>query len=232
MDDSNPGYVPQTYQVLDPFAMVGQFAEKLPRLELPGIGAKFFQFEDRTYLLYQSGDDYRLRDVFARTDRVVLEWLRDAPASFLDKGVSLLADGRMLIQVRQPYGLDVSSTLTLGEVLASDSYTQTMRPIFLPQSILPVNGIRWSEHPSGMMLTSAADRFYWLDYEQGIIRDYCYSEGRFRGTSLDGRFAAFVGETLPHTQPIPKFTVLLNLENGYASKLDGYEFLVWASAGN
>ncbi len=73
-------------------------------------------------------------------------------------------------------------------------------------------------------------RFIWFDYQQGVMKGYCLPAAEFWGISLDGKFAAFVHETLPHTIPIPKTTLILSLETGYVSEINKYAFLGWAQA--
>lgn len=220
----------ETVQILNPFTLEGEYVENLPPLQVQGIGATFFRYAGRTYLIYQSGDDYHLLDMFVQTDQTVLEWLRDDPADFLDKGISILSDGHMVIRVDRPYGLDMSSAMSPAEVVVSNSYSQTMRPIFLPEAIMPATAGLLSQDARGVAIVGESERFYWLDQEKGIIKDYCFSYG-LSGMSRDGKFAVFVHAVLPHSQPVPKTTFVLNLETGYVSRIDGYEFIEWAWAG-
>jgi len=218
----------KTVQVLNPFTLEGQFVENLPRMTNVGIGAKFLHHADRTHLIYQDGYDYRLRDVFAQTDQLVLEWLRDDPADFLDKSVSIVSDGYIVIRVDRPYGLDMSPPMSPEEVVASHSYSQTMRPIIFPSAIMPASAGLLSENIPGVIVSGDAEWFYWFDYQQGVIKDYCFPSDGFFKASLDGKFAAFTRETLPHTLPTQKTTFILNLETGYVSRIDNYAFFGWA----
>lgn len=219
----------ETVQILNPFTLEGEYVGNLPPLQVQGIGAEFFRYAGRTYLIYQSGDDYHLLDVFAQTDQIVLEWLRDDPADFLDKGISILSDGHLVIRVDRAYGLDMSSAMSPAEVVVSSSYSQTMRPIFFPEAIMPATAGLLSQDARGVAIVGEAGRFYWLDQQKGFIKDYCFSYG-LSGISLDDKFAAFVHAALPHSQPVPKTTFILNLETGYISRIDGYEFIGWARA--
>lgn len=217
-------------QVLNPFTLEGEFLNGLPRMQVAGIGAKFFQYDDQTYLIYQSGDDYHLMDFSAQTDQVVLEWLRDDAADFLDKGIDILADGHIIIRVHRPYGVDISSPMSPDDLIVSQSYTQEMRSVVFPQAIMPVRVSPFSKTYPVMVLSGDTEdsRFYLFDYQRGVIRDYCFPLNGFSGISIDGKFAAFTRLHLPSADPVPKTTYILNLETGYFAQIDKYEFMGWA----
>lgn len=201
-----------------------------------GIGAQFFQYAGRTYLIYQGGNnDYRLFDIASQKDQLILKWLQEDASPFLDKGIFVLAGNQIVTLVSRSYGFDISRPMSIEELKISHSYSETMQPVMLPQAIMPASETsNFSRNTSAMVIHDDTDnhRFYWFDYHKGIITNYCFapeSDG-FRDFSPDGKFAVFTHYELPNPQPIPKTTFIFNLETGYVSQIDGYEFIGWAKA--
>jgi hypothetical protein len=224
-------------KVINPFTMEEELLTNLPKTDIIGIGAILFRDAGETWMLYQAGYDYRLFNASTQTDQQVLEWLSAVDVPFLATGISVTTDGQIAIKVVRPYGFDMSPLMRVPEVIASESYTQTMQPVFLPESILPAQPSWESTSTSAMSIyndseqkPNPAPQFYWFDYEQQIIKDYCFAPKGRADISPDGKFVAFTRHYLPSLQPVPKSIFILNLDTGYISQIDGYQFVGWAWA--
>lgn len=224
-------------KAINPFTMDEELLTDLPETTVTGIGSILFRSAGQTWMLYQAGYDYRLFNVSTRTDQQVLEWLSAADVPLLAKGISVATDGQISIKVVRPYGFDMSPLMRVSEVIASESYTQTMQPVFLPENILPAQPSWESTSTSAMSIyndseqnPNPAPQFYWFDYQQQIIKDYCFAPLGSASISLDGRFVAFTRVYLPSQSPAPKSIIILNLDTGYTAQIDDYRFVGWARA--
>ena len=219
-----------TFIVVNPFSGASEKLLALPEVQIEGIGAKFFVQSERLYLIYQQRDDYHLLEVYTGRKWQVLEWLREDPAEFLDKGVTIADDGRVIVTISRPYGLDISYPMTADELLASNSYTATMRQVILPDSVLPAHPTTLRATPTlGMVVFGEGDAgpHYWLNISEATIAGYCFAEGGGGPLSPDGSIYALTQRWLPSPQPIPKSVFLINLKTGYIARLDGYEAVNW-----
>lgn len=218
------------FYIINPFTGEGQPLTDLPSLQIEGVGAQFFIQAGKLYLIYQKGYDYHLFDTTRKSDELVLEWLRDDPADFLEKRLTILDDGRVVIRIDRPYGFDLSEPQTTNELVASNNYTTTMRPVIFPDSILPARGSTLLTKPHlGMFVYGQGDAgpLYYLNLDQGTMTGLCFSEEDGGLLSPDGTFSAITRWHLPSTQPVPKTLFIINLQTGHVTRLDDYAALTW-----
>jgi hypothetical protein len=223
--------------VINPFTMEAEPLSNLPETQVTGIGAVLFQAAGHTLMLYQAGYDYRLFDASTQTDQQVLEWLSSEAVPFLDKSIYATTSGQIVIKVVRPYGFDMSPLMDINEIITSESYTQTMQPVIVPKDVLPVhpslestNTLAMSFYQDSEENPQSAPKFYWFDYQQQIIKDYCFAPQGFASLSLDDKFVAFTRLHLPSQAPVPKSIFILNLETGHIAQIDDYQFAGWAQA--
>jgi hypothetical protein len=219
--------------------MAEEFLADLPPTQITGLGAILFRASGHTFMLYQAGYDYQLYDPLTDTSQQVLSWLSSAGEPTINKSIDVTAAGRIIIRFGRPYGLDVSAAMDIDAVVASSNYTQTMQPIGLPESVLPVQLSLLSRNAAGMILyraslddpEGATPLFYWLDLQRQVLNDYCFdATNAFAEISADGKFVAFTRHHLPSQAPVPKSILVVNLETGYIAQVEGYRFIGWGQA--
>lgn len=223
-------------KVINPFTMEEELLTNLPETDVTELSL-LFRATGHTWLFYQAGYDYRLFNVSTQTDQQVLEWLSLENVPSFDKGLYVTTNGQIMITIVRPYGFDMSPLMRVHEVIASESYTQTMRPVFWPENILPADPKQISVLTYGIPVyrdswqnPNPAPQFYWFDYPQQVIKDYCFEPLGWASISPDGKFMAATRYYLPSQQPVPKSIFILNLETGYVAQIDGYQFVGWGWA--
>ena len=218
------------YYVVNPFTLEVERLMDLPPTQVEGLGGRIFQQGGKNYLLYQQGENYRLHDPALNTDQPVMQWLADEPAGLYDKTITLTGDGDIVVRMKRAYGLDVSDPLSVEALAAARSYTETMHPLNLPPAMLAgYAGLELVGEELSVVSTTAEGTLYVFDAQVGVIRQYCGTG--LRGFSVDGRFAVFTKVESPSPLPIPKTSYVLNLETGYMSQIDGYEYIGWLVRG-
>lgn len=217
------------YFVVNPFTGESEQLADLPPTQVEGIGGIVFQQDGRIYLLYQDGYDFRLFEHGTQTDQQVLAWLTADTAYFLDKGVQIDGTGQIVIEIQRSYGFDTSGPLSVNSLIASQTYTETMRQVHLPEAILPARGGSrlGRDHFTWISSEVKEDAFYLLDGVSGVIHEYCIPTRRLIAISPDFGFAAFTRDELPSPQPVPKIVYVLNLETGHLSQITDYEAIGW-----
>lgn len=126
--------------------------------------------------------------------------------------------------------------MTLGEARQSLSYSGTMVRVVLPDEVLAEAMYTQDGVPHFFPLQIGTEKplflffgripQYVFDFNAGILIDYCLPPNSSDRISPDGRFYAFTD----HVIGDPEITsvYILNLENGYVSVIDDFEFMGWA----
>ena len=217
-------------KIVNPFTLEEENLTNLPPIQVEGIGAIFFRESGHTYLLYQSGYEIHLLDLDQHTDHLAFRWLNSEESSYSDLNFFQVGE-KFFVTVKRDYGFDMSSELNTGEITSMVSYTRMMQPILLPEGILSAEPFELSPSGQAMMIYLKEDQqisFYRFDYESNVIDDYCYDAMDSRASvSPDGKFIAFTRFYFPSSRPVPKSIFIINLETGYMSQINGYQFVGW-----
>jgi hypothetical protein len=223
-------------KVIDPFTKEEEILTGLPKMQVEGVGAAFFRIEDHTYLLYQSGWDVRLFDPINKTDILVFQWMKEDVAPFLDSGIFYKGNGRFLAWVDRSYGFDLSPEMTIDEIQYQNNFFQIMQQVIFKEKNLPISPSYPLPANAHALLLDQWDgknnlgkqpRFYWFDYSTGILKDYCFEELSGSNISPDGKFVAFTKYEEPSYQPVPALITILNIETGYRTIIEDYQFIGW-----
>jgi hypothetical protein len=226
----------QPRKIINPFTKEEEILTGLPKMQVEGVGAKFFRYYGHTYLLYQSGKEVRLFDLINQSDYPVFQWLKEDAAPFLDTSIDY-SNGRFLARVNRPYGFDISPEMNIEEIRSQVDYSKVMRQVIFPEQVLPISGLsplspntpafelaQWG----GKDNLNKPQKFYWFDYSTTKYKDYCFEyNNALSNISSDGKFVAFTQYDLPSSLPIPTSIIIINLETGYRTKIEDFQFIGW-----
>ena len=244
-DDSNERPPVTAYMPLltiNPFTLTHEPLPALPETEGERHFADLIRADGRLYALYeiwsQRGFSFYVFDYADETARQVFRWL-DSTEWDLYKSLNIMvtAGGAFVLSVDRPYGIDIAFDLALSSAVSQDNYDGNMRPITLPEGILPA--YVWSISPFTETIALREELpgddlsqdlgFYVLDYGKMTLTDYCLRQDISTELDLspDGRFAALTLIDLPSSLPPRTSLVILSLETGHMAEVDGYRMAGW-----
>jgi hypothetical protein len=227
-------------KIINPFTMEERTIPPFPddETDTKELVTSLFLVDDHAYQMYPAKYEWQLFDYDSMTSHSIFQWLQFNKISYNDIHFLGYGSETYIAYVFRDYGFDISPELDIDEIAASHEYNQIMRAIMMPDAILPTYPSRIASTKQAMLLVSfdmfsdidLQTRIYWFDIENMVVTDYCFSlDYSQRNLSPDDRFIAFTQEFYPVTypSPVPKSITILNLDTGYISKIDDYEFIGW-----
>lgn len=237
-----PFYVYVPLLSINPFTLEAHPLTTLPEERTDRFLIDYFRNMDSSYELYSIGagpvDKFVLYRYSDDTSQSVFKWLTGKDwVNAITMQIWLLADNTFTVTVTRPYGMDLASGLDLQAITLQQGYDEVMRKIVLPDKMMPFFVLaRFPNNAPFLLLEQTTVDyyppigFYVLDYQNMIIRDYCFDPS-FRGDiidiSPDGHFLATTFYENPLTESGDKWIVVLNLDTGYISYIPDYQFIGW-----
>lgn len=153
-------------------------------------------------------------------------------------------NGFFISTVQRPYGIDISPEMKFEEVIVDWDYIEIMKAVVWPEELPLSSSTYLIPAIDSIAMGPVHDRsiqyddsnpwifwFYSLDYKNWIIKDYCFAirgTNRRAGFTQDGRFFAYTHEDDSSGQePVPKTIHILNLETGFISQIEDWQFIGW-----
>jgi hypothetical protein len=231
-----------------PLYSVNPFSgEKRTLLPLPdsAIFNGYFTLGGKPYTLYYEGlqpfEKIILYDYSNDLSTPIAQWLVGKEwINFHNAGVGVNEEGVFDIRVYQPYGFDLAVNLDLENISLPNSYEEVMVAVVLPGVFL--NNVVWRIGKDSFAIEQTYYEngenptcFYVLEYNKMNLKDYCLDvedPSNPVHISLDGRFVSFsLLEGLGSSNPLhAKEVVILDLETGRISRINGFKVLGWAKA--
>jgi hypothetical protein len=162
------------------------------------------------------------------------EWINISNFNFWDD-----ENGMFTVWVDRPYGFDLAENLTIDSISQDISYGDVMETVKLPNGFPNTSVVAGLEN--SLYLIERYDRYsqddnginlFIFDFERNILIDYCFDREDFTtwvNISPDRKFVAYTffegedGENPSHAKEV----VILNLETGHISYLDGVKVVGW-----
>jgi len=226
-------------EIIDPFTLAEQPLESLPDEDILRDQLFIFSDSQSLYDLYSFGhspfEKFVLYVYANKVSQPVFQWLTNSDGVNSINTRLFYQDNAFSIVVTQPYGLDISSDLSLEAIKLQMDYAQAMERLELPKELLPLTVQAWAPKTNSLLLSEVNSdidnprplKFYNLDYKQKVIKDYCFEIP----TNLDGIYPSpdghFISFSFRDSGPLKGGITVLNLDTGFMSVLENYHMIGW-----